>query len=148
LGIAIPHDLQGRLEKVGLERHLDKTRRVEFGRHAEQRQKRRGEGKAETFDFLGFTHISGMTRKGHFTVKCKTSGKRMGPKLQQIKRQLRLRMQYPVAQTGEWLKSVVQGYFNFHAAPGNLDHLGVFRERVTRPWRRALIGRSPKHWLP
>jgi group II intron reverse transcriptase/maturase len=141
-------DLKKRLEKFGLELHPDKTRRIEFGRYAEERRKRRGEGKPETFDFLGFTHISGTTRKGHFTVKRQTSGKRMRAKLQQIKQQLRWRMHHPVAQTGEWLKSVVQGYFNYHAVPGNLDRLGVFRERVTRLWRRTLIGRSQKHRLP
>ncbi len=141
-------DLRKRLGKFGLELHPDKTRRIEFGRYAEQRRKQRGEGKPETFDFLGFTHISGKTRKGFFTVKRKTIGKRMRAKLQQIKAQLRSRMHAPVAQTGEWLKSVVQGYFNYHAVPGNLDSLGVFRERVTRLWRRTLLCRSQKHRLP
>ena len=93
-------------------------------------------------------HISGKTRKGFFTVKRKTIGKRMRAKLQQIKVQLRARMHAPVAQTGEWLKSVVQGYFNYHAVPGNLDRLGVFRERMTRLWRRTLLCRSQKHRLP
>jgi len=141
-------DLRKRLGKFGLELHPDKTRRIEFGRYAEQRRKQRGEGKPETFDFLGFTHISGKTRKGFFTVKRKTIGKRMRAKLRQIKVQLRARMHAPVAQTGEWLKSVVQGYFNYHAVPGNLDCLGVFRERVTRLWRRTLLCRSQKHRLP
>ncbi|HLB88766.1 MAG TPA: hypothetical protein VJK29_14030 [Terriglobales bacterium] len=61
----------------------------------------------------------------------------MRAKLQQINQQLRWRMHHPVAQTGEWLKSVVQGYFNYPAVRGNLDSLGVFRERVTRLWRRT-----------
>jgi group II intron reverse transcriptase/maturase len=141
-------DLRERLRKFGLELHPDKTRRIEFGRYAEQRRKRRGEGKPETFDFLGFTHIIGTTRKGYFTVRRKTGGKRMRAKLQQIKQELRSRMHHPVAQTGKWLKSVVQGYFNYHAVPGNLDSLGVFRERVTRLWRRTLICRGQKHRLP
>jgi RNA-directed DNA polymerase len=137
-----------RLGKFGLELHPDKTRRIEFGRYAEPRRRRRGEGKPETFDFLGFTHISGKTRKGYFTVKRQTSGKRMRAKLQQIKQQLRSRLHQPVAQTGKWLKSVVQGYFNYHAVPGNTDRLGVFRERVTRLWRRTLLERSQTHRLP
>jgi RNA-directed DNA polymerase len=141
-------DYQERLGKFGLELHPDKTRRIEFGRYAEERRKRRGEGKPETFDFLGFTHISGTSRKGYFTVKRKSSGKRMRAKLRQIKQQLRSRMHHPVAQTGKWLKSVVQGYFNYHAVPGNTDRLGVFRERVTRLWRRTLLDRSQKHRLP
>ena len=141
-------DLRKRLGKFGLELHPDKTRRIEFGRYAEERRKQRGEGKPETFDFLGFTHISGKTQKGFFTVKRKTIGKRMRAKLRQIKVQLRARMHAPVAQTGEWLKSVVQGYFNYHAVPGNLDRLGAFRKRVTRLWRRTLLCRSQKHRLP
>jgi len=121
--------LPGTAGEVWVELHPDKTRRIEFGRYAEQRRKRRGEGKPETFDFLGFTHISGTNRKGYFTVKRQSSGKRMRAKLQQIKQQLRSRMHHPVAETGKWLKSVVQGYFHYHAVPGNLDRLGVFREK-------------------
>ena len=141
-------DYRERLGKFGLELHPNKTRRIEFGRYAESLRKQRGEGKPETFDFLGFTHISGTNRKGYFTVKRQSSGTRMRAKLQQIKQQLRSRMHQPVAQTGKWLKSVVQGYFNYHAVPGNIDRLGVFRERVTRLWRRTLLGRSQKHRLP
>jgi RNA-directed DNA polymerase len=134
-----------RLGKFGLELHPDKTRRIEFGRFAEQNRKRRGEAKPETFDFLGFTHISGKTRNGKFTVKRQTIGKRMRAKVREIKPQLRERMHDPVEQTGKWLKSVVQGYFNYYAVPGNIYSLGAFRERVTRLWRRTLVCRSQKH---
>jgi len=140
-------NLRERLAKFGLELHPDKTRRIEFGRYAEQNRKRRGEEKPETFDFLGFTHISGKNGKGFFTVKRRTIRKRMRGKLRQIKQQLRERMHDPVPQTGGWLKSVVQGYFNYHAVPGNLDRLKAFRTRVTRLWRRTLLARSQKHRL-
>src|SRR5215471_11667378 len=56
----------------------------------------------------------------------------------------RRRMHDPVPQTGNWLKSVVQGYFNYHAVPGNLDSLGMFRERVLSSWWRALRRRSQR----
>jgi hypothetical protein len=138
-------DFRERLRKYGLELNPDKTRRIEFGRYAEQRRERRGEGKPEPFDFLGFTHISGKGRNGNFKVRRKTIRKRMRAKLRGIKQQLRQRMHDPVAQTGEWLKSVVQGYFNYHAVPGNMDSLGIFRERVIRLWRRTLIRRSQTH---
>jgi len=78
-------------------------------------------------------------------VRRKTIGKRMRAKLRELKQHLRQRMHDPIAQTGEWLKTVVQGYFNYHAVPGNLDQLDVFRERVTRLWRRTLLCRSQKH---
>ena len=141
-------EFRERLERFGLELHPDKTRRIEFGRFAEQNRRQRGEGKPETFDFLGFTHVSGKNRHGAFTVRRQTIRKRMRAKLQEIKQQLRRRMHDPVAQTGKWLQSVVQGYFNYHAIPGNLDSLGAFRERVTRLWRRTLLCRSQKHRLP
>jgi group II intron reverse transcriptase/maturase len=133
-----------RLGKFGLELHPDKTRRIEFGRFAEQNRKRRGEGKPETFDFLGFTHISGKNRLGRFTVKRKTIRKRMRAKLREIKQQLRARMHDPVRQTGSWLKSIVQGHFNYYAVPGNLDSLGIFRERILGHWRHALRRRNQR----
>jgi RNA-directed DNA polymerase len=136
-----------RLGKFGLELHPDKTRRIEFGRFAEQDREQRGEGKPETFDFLGFTHISGKNRKGTFTVRRMTIRKRMRAKLQQIKQQLRKRMHDPVAQTGAWLKSVVQGYFNYYAVPGNTDSLNAFRTQVNRFWRWTLLRRSQKRRL-
>src|SRR5438552_15589956 len=85
-------NLRERLGKFGLELQPDKTRRIEFGRFAERDREQRGEGKPETFDFLGFTHISGKNRKGTFTVRRMTIRKRMRAKLQQIKQQLRRRM--------------------------------------------------------
>ena len=140
-------DLRERLRKFGLELHPDKTRRIQFGRTAEQNRKRKGEGKPETFDFLGFTHISGKDRNGNFTVKRRTIRKRMRAKLREIKQQLSQRMHDPVAQTGEWLKSVVKGYFHYHAVPGNIGSLRVYRVRVIRLWRWTLLRRSQKHRL-
>jgi group II intron reverse transcriptase/maturase len=134
-----------RLGKFGLELHPEKTRRIEFGRYAEQNRKQRGEGKPETFDFLGFTHISGKNGNGSYAVRRMTIRKRMRKKLQEIKQQLRMHMHDPVPQTGAWLRSVVQGYFNYYAVPGNLDTLGLFRERVLRYWGQALKRRSQRH---
>jgi group II intron reverse transcriptase/maturase len=154
-------NLRERLGKFGLELHPDKTRRIEFGRFAEQNRKRRGEGKPETFDFLGLTHISAKNRLGRFTVRRKTIRKRMRSKLREIKQQLRERMHDPVRQTGHWLKSIIQGHFNYYAVPGNLDSLGIFRDRVLGHWGHTLRRRSQKrpiswerilalakHWLP
>src|SRR6266478_6652930 len=70
-------NLRERLGMFGLELHPDKSRRIEFGRFAEQNRKRRGEGKPETFDFLGFKHISGKNGIGRFTVRRTTIRKRM-----------------------------------------------------------------------
>jgi RNA-directed DNA polymerase len=137
-------NLRERVVKFGLELHPDKTRRIEFGRFAEENRKRRGEGKPETFDFLGFTHISGKNGLGRFMVRRTTIRKRMRGKLRQIGRQLRMRLQDPVPHTGKWLQSVVQGYFNYYAVPGNLSSLAIFRDRVMALWWRTLRRRSQR----
>src|ERR1700693_4139114 len=71
-----------------------------------------------------------------FSIR-KTAGKRMQAKLRQIKQLLLARKHDPVQQTGEWLRSVVQGYFNYHSVPGNGRSMGKFREQVARYWRAA-----------
>jgi len=133
------------LAKYGLELHPDKTRRIEFGRYAEANRERRGEGKPETFDFLGFTHISGKNGKGYFTVKRRSIAKRMRGKLREVKQQLRRRRHEALAETGAWLRSVAQGYFNYHAVHGNLDSLWTFRVRLTRLWHTQLRHRSQRN---
>ena len=134
-----------RLQKFGLELHPDKTRLIEFGREAAENRKQRGEGKPEVFDFLGFTHLCGTTRKtGRFIVKRKTIRKRLSAKLGELKEELRRRWHQPVVDVGKWLRSVVQGYFNYHAVPGNMDSLNTFRAQVIWRWYRALRRRSQR----
>jgi RNA-directed DNA polymerase len=137
-------ELRERLRKFGLELHPDKTRLIAFGRKPENDWRRKGEGKPGTFDFLGFTHSCGRTRKGYFTVRRETAGKRMRSKLQAVKQQLRIRMHAPVAETGKWLRSVVQGYFNYHAIPGNGKRLRAFRDGIRRLWRQVLRRRGQR----
>jgi RNA-directed DNA polymerase len=141
--------MRERLQPFGLELHAEKTRLIECGPHAIANRKPRGEGKPETFDFLGFTHICERHRKtGYFTVRRKTARKRMVAKLKAIHQQLRHRRHEPTAQTGRWLGSIVQGYFNSQAVPGHTRTLGTFRRRVIRLWRRQLCLRSQKARLP
>ena len=139
-------EVRERLAKFGLELHPEKTRLIEFGRLAAADREKRGAGKPETFDFLGFTHICGKNGKtGYFIVKRKTVKKRMRAKLQAIKAELHRRMHEPPAQTGKWLESVVRGYFRYHAVPGNIGSLQLFRERLERLWRHVLRRRSEAH---
>jgi RNA-directed DNA polymerase len=137
-------DLRGRLTKFGLELHPDKTRLIEFGRFAAERRGKRSLGKPETFDFLGFTHYCGTTRKGAFTIKRKSVAKRMKAKLGAIKARLVRLMHFPVADVGRWLRSVVQGWFNYHAVPGNSPCLDQFRTQVGRNWLGVLRRRSQR----
>src|SRR6267142_2241028 len=143
-------EFRERLAKFGLELHAEKTRLIEFGQSAEQNRKRRGEGKAETFTFLGFTHYCGKRRSnGSFIVWRKTAKKRMAAKLQALKAELIRRKHDPSAQVGEWLKKVVQGYYQYHAVPGNMTQLNTFRHRLCRLWRAVLnrgSQRGPRPW--
>ncbi len=119
--------------------------RIEFGRYAVANRKERGEGKPETFNFLGFTHICGQTWKtGKFQLLRKTIHQGLSAKLRALKEELRRRRHLSVAELGKWLRSVVQGYFNYHAVPGNLASLRSFRLQVIRRWMRALRRRSQK----
>jgi RNA-directed DNA polymerase len=134
-----------RLRMFRLELHPDKTRLIEFGRNAADHRKQRGDGKPETFDFLGFTHMCGTTRKiGRFIVRRKTIRKRFSAKLKAVGVELRRRWHVPVAEVGAWLRSVVRGYFNYHAVPGNMESLNSFRAQVIWRWYRALRRRSQR----
>jgi group II intron reverse transcriptase/maturase len=136
--------MRTRLEQFGLELHGEKTRVLEFGRHAAEERKRRGQGRPETFKFLGFTFICGKTRRGNFLLQRKTRGDRMMAKLQEIKEELRKRMHETIPEQGKWLKAVVAGYFRYHAVPTNGRAVGAFRHHVTDLWRRTLKRRSQK----
>jgi group II intron reverse transcriptase/maturase len=138
--------LRERVRKFGLELHPEKTRLIEFGRYAAERRAKHGEGKPETFNFLGFTHICGKNHEtGYFMVLRKTIGKRMAAKLKQIRRQLRVRLHEKTKGTAEWLQSVVRGYFQYHAVPRNEDRLKAFRYEVLRMWWWQLRRRSQRH---
>ena len=137
--------LRDRLREFGLELHPEKTRLIQFGRYAIERRRRNREGKPETFNFLGFTHICGSIHKtGKFTVMRKTIGKRMAAKLKAIKAELRRRMHEPIKDTGDWLRAVVRGYFNYHAVPGNFPRLRSFRHDVIRSWWQAVRRRGQR----
>jgi len=134
--------MRERLAQFALKLHPDKTRLIEFGRHAATKRKRRGLGKPETFDFLGFTFICGKSRKGGFALKRKSRGDRMRAKLKAIKDGLKARMHQPIPVQGQWLGRVVAGWFNYHAVPTNFRALSGFRHHVVDLWRRSLRRRS------
>jgi RNA-directed DNA polymerase len=151
-----------RLAKFGLALHPEKTRLIEFGRYAEERRAKRGDGPPETFDFLGFTHISGKTRQGEFTIHRKTSRKKFQAKLAELKETLSRRRHEDLAKVGEWLQSVFRGWCQYYAVPGNSARLQQFRNAIQVMWLRTLQRRSQrgrrltwakfsqlcKRWLP
>src|SRR6202162_2513339 len=155
-------DWRERLQKFELELHPDKTRLIEFGRFAAINRKQRGEGKPETFNFLGFTHICGKKRSnGYFTVVRQTVRKRLQAKLNAVKTELKLRMHASIPDIGKWLRAVVGGHIRYYGVPMNAAALNLFRYRVGQLWYRTLLRRSQRshlrrgrmqrlidHWLP
>jgi group II intron reverse transcriptase/maturase len=137
-------ELHERMGKFALTLHPEKTRLIEFGRHAADDRKRRGLGKPESFCFLGFVHICARSRHGAFQLKRKSRRDRMRAKLREIKEALRRRMHDPIPEQGKWLAQVVCGYFNYHAVPTNTRSLSAFRYHVTDLWRRSLKRRSQR----
>jgi len=137
-------DLRDRMAEFGLELHPDKTRLVEFGRDAASDRRDRGDGKPETFNFLGFTHICARTRRGRFRLTRITRRDRAMAKLLEIKEELRRRWHQDVAEQGQWLGSVVRGFFAYHAVPSNYRAVSAFRHHVVNLWRRALLRRGQK----
>lgn len=137
-------DLKERFTKFGLELHPEKTRLIEFGRYAEERRMRRGAGPPETFDFLGFTHISGKTRRGDFTIHRKTSRKKFQAKLADLKETLSRRRHDDLAMVGAWLQSVFRGWCQYYAVPGNYARLRQFRDAIQVMWLRTLQRRSQR----
>jgi group II intron reverse transcriptase/maturase len=138
-------ELQERVRKFGLELHPEKTRLIEFGRYAAERRAKRGKGKPETFNFLGFTHICGKNHTtGYFQVYRKTIGKRMTAKLKKIRQTLRERIDEKMKDIGEWLQRVVRGYYQYHAVPDNERRMKTFRHEVLRMWWWQLRRRSQR----
>lgn len=137
-------ELQERFGTFNLELHEEKTRLIEFGRFAAERRKERGEGKPETFDFLGFTFICGKKRNGTFQIVRHTIRKRLQKKLKSIRDELRTRLHDPVVETGRWLRSVLKGYYRYYGVPLNSCALRLFHYAVCRTWFRILKRRSQK----
>ncbi len=137
--------MRERFLKFCLELHPDKTRLIEFGRYAAENRKCRDAGKPESFNFLGFTHLCDRSRNGRFIVLRQTIGKRMQAKLAEIKRELRVRLHHPIPSVGKWLRSVVQGHFQYYAVPRNQRKLNAFKYQVYRLWLQSLRRRSQRH---
>jgi len=137
-------DLRERFARFNLELHPQKTRLLEFGRFAAENIKRRGQGKPQTFDFLGFTHICSKDRHGKFVVRRRTARKKMLAKLASLKKQLWRRMHRPIKEVGAWLTLVLWGHYSYYGVPRNSQSLGAFRQKVVLMWKHVLARRSQK----
>ncbi len=140
-------ELRERFTQFGLELHPDKTRLLRFGRFAASSARARGEGKPQTFNFLGFTHCCGKTRKGRFTVLRLTMRKRWQAKLKAVKAELKRRMHRPVREQGAYVRAVVLGHVRYYGVPMNGAAIGAFRTAIGRVWWRVLRRRSQGNHL-
>jgi len=140
-------DLRERLAEFGLELHPEKTRLIEFGAFAASNRKRNGRGKPDTFDFLGFTHVCGKTRRGRFIVLRLTMRKRLRAKLREINTTLRQRLHHPVPEIGGWLALIIRGHIQYYGVPLNTQRLHAFRHQVVCLWKRWLSRRSQKAYV-
>jgi len=140
-------DLRERFAQFGLELHPDKTRLIEFGRHAARRRAARGDRRPETFDYLGFTHMCAKTRNGRFKLQRVTSKKKMRSKLRSVKTEMRRRMHHPLPEQGDWLARILTGHYRYYAVPDNSKALRSFRDAVIRQWRTTLKRRSQKGYM-
>jgi RNA-directed DNA polymerase len=141
-------DLRERFSKFGLKLHPDKTRLIEFGRFAAQDRRGRGEGKPETFNFLGFTHCCGTDQRGKFTVIRKTMRQRMLKKLKEVNLELRRRMHQRVDEQGRYVQALIRGHLNYYGVPLNSRPIRAFRTLVIRLWKRWLSRRSQRGAVP
>ena len=137
-------ELRERFARFGLALHPDKTRLIEFGRFAAANRRTRGEGKPETFNFLGFTHSCAKTRKGWFTVLRRTMRTRVHAKLRVVTDELRRRLHDPVPDQGAYLRAVLRGHVQYYGVPMNSSALAAFRGALLRLWTRALRRRSQR----
>lgn len=137
-------DLKERLAKFGLQLNEDKTRVIEFGPRAARRRARAGLSRLGTFNFLGFTHYVGRTRKGMFMVKRKTQANRMVRKLKELRAEMARRRHMAVTAQYRWLCQVLQGHYRYYGVTFNLRSLSQFFYLVTRAWHQALKRRSRK----
>ena len=137
-------DLHERFVRFGLELHPDKTRLLEFGRYAASNRRARGEGKPESFNFLGFTHSCATTRKGGFTVLRRTMRTRFQAKLKAVKLELQRRMHQPLPELGAYVGAVVRGHVQYYGVPRNSQPIFAFARVVSRLWWRVLARRSQR----
>jgi RNA-directed DNA polymerase len=141
-------DLPSRLARFGLSLHEGKTRLIEFGRFAAANRERRGEKRPETFDFLGFTHYCGVTRKGRFMVQRKTQRTRMLRKLKELRLAMKKRKHDPIAEQSRWLGTVLRGHYAYFGITGNSASITKFHLAAVRWWRWVLRRRGQRPKLP
>ena len=136
--------LKHRMEYFGLSLAEEKCRLIEFGRFASQNRKDRGDGKPETFDFLGFTHICSKTRNGRFRVRRKTSRKKFTKKCKELHKRIGMKRTEKTEDIIRWINQVLIGYYHYYGVNGNYSKVIEFRWNVIKSLYYWLNRRSQK----
>ncbi len=135
--------LPKRFGKFGLALHPEKTRLIDY-RRPPGSGKDGGGGKPPTFDFLGFTHYWGRSRKGNPIVKRKSAQGRFARSLKRVALWCKLNRHKPIADQHRHLSAVLLGYFSYYGITGNGKAINVYREKVRRLWHYWLSRRSQR----
>ncbi|MBR3184332.1 MAG: group II intron reverse transcriptase/maturase [Firmicutes bacterium] len=124
--------LKRRMANFGLSLAEDKCRLIEFGRFAISNRRDRGEGKPETFDFLGFTHICSKSKNGGFRVRRKTSRKKLAKKGKEMHHKIGMMRAEKTANIIKWVNQVLVGYYRYYGVYGNYPSVMQFRWNVLK----------------
>lgn len=134
--------LKERMGKFVLELESSKSKIIKFGKYAEQRRKQLGEGKPETFDFLGFTFYCSKTRQGKPCIKVKTSKKKFKQKVKAMKVWLYENRDIKVRELMEKLRIKLLGHYRYYGISHNSTMIGTFRHRTIEYLFKVLNRRS------
>jgi len=133
-----------RFATVGLELEPEKTRLVEFGRFAEETRSKRGEGKPDTFDFLGFTHYCSKSRKGWFRVKRKTARKKFRTKLTEMNLWIKQNRHLRLKDLTDQLNLKLIGHFRYYGITDNSECIHLFLYETRKMLFKWLNRRSQR----
>lgn len=139
--------LQTRLGKFKLETAKEKTRIIEFGRFAARDAKKRGGSKPETFDFLGFTHYCGKTRRGKFKLKWKTARKKLHAKIQALAEWIKENRHLPLKEMWGKVNQKLRGHYQYYGVSDNWNGLLAYREMALKLLHKWLNRRSQRRSL-
>lgn len=137
--------MKTRLKQVSLEFAEDKTRLIEFGRFADISRQKKGLGKPETFDFLGFTHYCSKSQSGKYRVKRKTSRKKFKQKAQEYKIWIKQNRNAPLEDIMNTTKKKLIGHYNYYGIRDNSYSLNNYYSCITYLLYKWLNRRSQRN---
>jgi group II intron reverse transcriptase/maturase len=137
--------LPKRLGKYGLAIHPEKTRLVPF--QAPRAGTPRGEHN-DTFDFLGFTHYWGKSRRGYWVVKRRTMRRRLRRAMKMMADWCRWNRHRPLKEQYEVLCQKLRGHYQYYGLRGNYRPMELLYEHTLRVWHKWLSRRSRASYIP